>query len=404
LPTILIANELGYNLGHAKPLAAIAGRLGGEDRRLVVAARDLLSARLAFPDPAVPVLQAPIWPSHRHFGSHTGQASYLDLLVTVGFADPQKLGAVVSGWMGLFDLVKPDVVIADHCPGLMVACHIAGLPVVSVGSSFTNPPLELGQFPPLRADRSPIMPEGRVLAMVDEVARAYGRRAPQRLAAIFGSQGRVVFGCRELDAYAAFRRETLYLPPEPLAGFVEPPIQPRLFVYLGVDIPRIEELIQALTLLDIQIEAYLRPEIAVFGRLLDLAGHTVHQQPPPLSDVLLNASHVLCESGATTCMAALAAGRPVLGLALHAEADLNLTMMCQLGVARRLDRWSDEAAIKNSLLHFIADHAIQRQARHWANILGARGGEDGAAAVARAVDACLDRPQPVAAPALMPRQ
>ncbi len=389
MKTVLFAWELGANLGHAKPLATVAKSLGHLDAKLFVAALDLLSARIAFGDSDVALLQAPVWPAHRHFGSETGQASYLDILVSIGFADPVKLGAVVDGWISLFGLVMPDVVVADHSPGLLVAAWIAKIPVIQVGSCFTTPPVEHDRLPPIRADRSAIMPETKVLASAATVVADRGGSPPPLLIDFFRTRARIVFGCRELDPYAAFRREPLFSPPEPLPSFVEPPIHPRLFVYLGSDISRMDELIQVLTQLDLPLEAYLRPEIAPLGRFLKLAGHVVHDSPPPLGDVLLNASHVVCEGGASTCFSALAAGRPVLGLALHAEADLNLSMMVHLGVGKRMERWDSEATLRHQIANFVHNHALQRQARHWAMVLSSRGAPNGLVAVEKALAACL---------------
>ncbi len=392
MKTVLFAWELGANLGHAKPLAAIARRVADDETRIVVAGRELLQAQRAFAGLDAVLLQAPIWPPHRHLGSQTGQQGYLDVLVAIGFADPVKLGAMVAGWKAICDLVKPDIVVADHSPALLVACHILEIPVVLVGSCFTAPPVDYERFPPIRADRAPIMPEGRVLAAVAAVAAAHGIPAPAALLDCFRTRSRVVFGCRELDPYAAFRREPLYAPPEPLPKFVEPPVRPRLFVYLGSELPRIDELIQALTQTGIQIEAYLGGDIAPLGKFLTLAGHVVHDRPPPLADVLLSASHVLSEGGAYTSFNALAAGRPQLGLVLHAEAELNISAMERIGCGRRLAPWTDDAELQQALLAFINDHALQRQTRHWANVLAMRAAPDGLHAVEQAVARSLAAP------------
>jgi rhamnosyltransferase subunit B len=389
LKTILFAWELGANLGHAKPLAAIARMVANAETRIVVAGRELAQAQMAFAGLDAMVLQAPIWPLHHHMGSQTGQQSYLDVLVGIGFADPAKLGAMVAGWKAICDLVKPDVVVADHSPALLVACHTLNIPVVLVGSCFTTPPVDYRQFPPIRADRAPIMPEARVLAAVAAVAAGFGAPAPVALLDCFRTRGRVVFGCTELDPYASFRREPLYTPPESLPKFVEPPVRPRLFVYLGSEVDHIDDLIQALTQINVPIEAYLRGEIAAFGRFLALAGHIVHDEPPPLADVLLNASHVLSEAGAYTSFSALAAGRPQLGFVLHAEADMNITAMERMGCGRRLRNWTDEAGLQHALRAFIDDHSLQRQARHWANILAMRDAPDGLQAAEQMIGRCL---------------
>jgi len=397
LNRVLFGWELGTNLGHAKPLAGIAGALAGANTDLFVAARDLMNARIAFRGANAQLLQAPIWPSHRHFGSQTGEANYLDILAEIGFGDPAKLAAVVGGWIALFDLVRPDATVVDHSPGLLLAAYLRGIPAVQVGSGFTVPPVEYERFPPIRADRAPVMSEGRLISSVAAAAAEFGGAAPRSLIEIFRTRGRVVFGCPELDAYGPFRHDPLCLPPEPLPEFVEPPIEPRIFVYLGPEFPRIETLLQSLAELDVPLEVYLRGEIAPLGRFLALRGHQVYGEPPPLADVLPRVSHVICGGGAFTCHAALAAGRPVLSLPLHGESGLNAAALENLGVGKRLAPISDASEIRAGLIGFLRDHELLRKARHWAKVLASRPQPDGLIAAVNAVRLCLEEPR-VAAP------
>ncbi len=388
MPSILFAWELGANLGHAKPLATIAARLG-DDCRVTVAARDLLQACVAFDGMNVPLLQAPVWPDHRHFGSQTGEANYLDLLVQIGFADPAKLAAVTGAWLALLDLAKPDAIVADHSPALLLAAYIREIPVVHVGTGFTMPPVNYDRLPPLRPDRAPIMPESRIVATMAGVASQHAGRVPRSLLDIFHTRGRVVFGCQELDAYAPFRNEPVCLPPEPLPVFVEPPVEPRLFVYLGPEVPNIDRLIQVLAALDIPLEVYLRGELTALSRFLSLRGHVVHEKPPSLAETLPKVSHVIAGGGAFTCHAALTAGRPLLSLPLHGEAELNTTAMQRLGVARRLDPWHGESGLRAAILEFVRDHKLLRQSRIWAQTPALRSQRDGGQATVDAIRWCL---------------
>ena len=164
--TALFAWELGSNLGHASPIAAIARTLVDDGVRIAVAGRELENLSIAFAGLDVIQLQAPIWPRHHHFGNEETQASFLDILVDAGFGDPAKLAAVVSAWRALIALIRPDVIISDHSPGLLVAMYGGNIPVVSIGTGYTMPPLDLDRFPPIRADRSPIANEAQILASV----------------------------------------------------------------------------------------------------------------------------------------------------------------------------------------------------------------------------------------------
>lgn len=391
MKTILFVWELGSGLGHAKPFAEIAKGFVDSGVQICVAASELLNAKIAFEGITATFLQAPSWPSHRHFGSQTGEGGYLDILVSIGFADPLKLDAIVTGWISLLNLVKPDVVVADHSPAAAVACHIRQIPVLFAGTCFLMPPLDYGRFPPLKADRAPVMPESRVFAAAAQISRSHGVEPARCLGDYFRGAGRFVFGIQELDPYAPLRREPLYLPPENLASFIEPPIEPRIFLYLSAEMTGVDEFVQAIVQMGFSIEAYFGPDIAPLGRFLALAGHTVHEKPPPFSDVLMRASHVISESGAYTSMNTLAAGRPLLGLVPHGEGAFNISTLEKLGTGRPMKSVADERDIQTVLLGFIADHALQQKARHWAKIIALRSAQvqNGRETVVRAIQKIL---------------
>jgi UDP:flavonoid glycosyltransferase YjiC (YdhE family) len=394
LTTVLLGWELGANLGHARPLAEIGRYLVAGGYRVVAAVRDLHYARVAFRDLDIGLLQAPVWPPHRHFGSETGAAGYLDILVNIGFAQPAKLEPVVDAWLGLLALVKPQAIIADHSPALLLAARIAGIPVVLVGTGFTAPPANYDRLPPIRADRAPIMPEQRVLASVAELCTRHGKPAPDSLIELFRPAARIVFGCRELDPYAPLRIEPMHLPPEALPAFTEPPVAPRLFAYLGIEVPNLERLVQVLVELDIPLSVYLRGELGALARFLELRGHEVHAAPPPLSEVLPAVSHVIAGAGAFTCHAVLAAGRPLLALPQHGEADLNVIALDRLGVVRRLDPYAPDAVLREEIKGFVRNHTLLRHARNWAQLLATREQPDGNEAVLRAIREIAPSAQP----------
>lgn len=372
MKTILFVWELGAGLGHAKPFAEIAKGFVDSGTQIYVAASELLNAQIAFAGLDVTFVQAPSWPPHRHFGSQTGEGGYLDILISIGFADPVKLGATVDGWLSLLDLIKPNVVVADHSPAAMVACHIRHLPVILAGTCFLMPPLDYDRFPPLKADRASVMPESRVFASAAKVSQTRGVEPPNNLADYFRAAGRFVFGIPELDPYAPLRREPLYLPPEGLASFIEPPVVPRIFLYLSAEMSGLDEFVQAIVQLGFPIEAYFGRDIAPLGRFLALAGHTVHEKPPAFADVLMRASHVISESGAYTSMNTLAAGRPLLGLVPHGEGEFNISTLEKLGTGRPMKSVNDERDIQKVLLSFIKDHTLQQKARHWAKMIEMR--------------------------------
>jgi UDP:flavonoid glycosyltransferase YjiC (YdhE family) len=386
--TVLFAWELGGNLGHLMPIAPLVRALSDKGTRVVVAARDLAYAGLAL-DPGIGLLQAPAWPQHRHFGLASGLvASHADILTAVGFADAEKLAVMVRAWRQLIDLVRPDAIVADHSPALMVAMRGQGIPMIAAGACFTTPPLDYARFPPLRSDAAPSLPEERLLESVDAVLDPATSR-PERLVEVFRTGYRVVLGLPELDPYGAFRREELFAP----AGGLPPaqgwPAERRLFVYLGAEAPNLEALAQALGTLKSEAEIYLRGELGPLRRFLKRRGHQVHDRPPPLAEVLGRVSHVFTQGGAMTAAAALTAGRPQLVMPLHEEAWLNYRMLERLRIAWLMRTDLDEEGVGRLLARFLADPNVLANARDQAAITGFRGQRDAGAVLEELIEAAL---------------
>jgi hypothetical protein len=370
---------------------ALARTLAARGAKPVFAVRDLANIHLVAKRGEMTFLQAPVWPDHRHRGYKPTVANYADVLTGIGFADPQKLSSVMLAWEAVLDFVRPDLVISDHSPALQTLLHGGDIPVVAVGTPFTMPPLTLDRLPPLRADQASALPESRLLQSAKSALAERGRRAPARLVDLLRTDERLVFGLPELDPYRAFREEPILAPPEPLPGYVESPITPRLFVYVGEGVPYVETLVQALVEMDIDIVAYLRGDVGPLPHFLKHRGHKVYDTPPPLDEVLPTVSHVLSQGGAFTSQAALAAGRPHLMIALHNETELNLQHLSGLGVARRLEPGRDGRALRSKINDFVMDIPLFHQARHWGVSLQARKQMSGLAAAAFAVARCLER-------------
>ena len=265
---------------------ALARRLAADGVKATFAVNDLANVHLVAKRDEFAILQSPVWPDHRHWGHRPSIASYADILTGIGFADSAKLSTMMSAWHSLLELVKPDLVVADHSPALLAALHGTGMPVVTVGTPFTMPPLTLDRLPPLRADQAPSLPEPRLHQSLKAAMTELGLRPPARMVDLFRSNERLVFGMPELDPYRAFRDEPILTPPEPLPAFVEAPVKPRLFVYAGSEVPHLETLVQGLVEMDIDIVAYLRGDVGPLPYFLKHRGHKVYDTPPPLDEVL----------------------------------------------------------------------------------------------------------------------
>ena len=378
---LLFAWEAGANLGHIMPLVRLARRLADAHTECMIAARDLVSTSIALEKSELPFLQAPAWPLHDHLGNEDGQSGYLDLLVTMGFGDPSKLTPVLQAWNTLLDLVVPDAVIADHSPALLALLHARRIPAVAIGNGYTMPPASYPYFPPLRADRAPLLPEARLEQSLVEGLASLGYAAPVSLKAALTTSERLVFSFPELDPYRGWRQETLHLPPDPLPAFIEPPLETRLFVYVGGELPGLSHLVQCIAELPCTVECYLRSASAPLSSFLRLRGVKVHDKPPDLSKLLPQVSHVLSQGGTGLCHAAMAAGRPHIIIPLHGESEMNFHALSAMGIARRLHPGMDANELKVELDRIMDDHELIVRAHQWGKRVSARPQPDGTAAL-----------------------
>jgi len=330
LQKIAFCWELGANLGHLGLASVIATRVESENIDPTFVVADVVSARKVL-GPDARILQAPTWPPHHHEGAALGAASYGDLLTFLGFDQPDRLKAMLSAWLDLLRFLQPTGVVVDHGPTAILASRILGLPTVHVGTGFTMPPLDYAEFPLLRGDLAPAIPESRLAASLTEAFRYYGHRTSEAgFVSCFQTAERLIVGLPELDPYRSFRREPLFAPPGGLPRPV-PANALSLFAYVGRDLPNLSDVLQALCALPIPVEIYLRDGDRFTSDFVRMRGKVIHERPADLREVLPRVSHVLSQAGATISAMALAAGRPHLMLPQHYEARLNARLVEQVG-------------------------------------------------------------------------
>jgi UDP:flavonoid glycosyltransferase YjiC (YdhE family) len=366
---VLLASELGGNLGHIGPLTVIAKALRSEGMRCLLAVPDVAVPQLV--GTSSPVIPSPRWEGIEHEGAAFGNESYLDLLVQAGFSDKRLLRGVLSAWGAILELFSPSVIVADHAPALSFLAEARGLPIVHVSTGFALPPIHGGQFASLRPGRAPLVPEPRLRAGLEEALAAMGHGAPPSLTSAFQRGKRIICSIRELDPYGAAREEPGFLPIEDMPKLVLPPTDGRVFAYLDGRAPGVMGFVQALIGVDRPITAYIRNATAFMNEFLRLRGHEALVDPAPLADVLPLCSHVVSHGGSTLCHAALCAGRPHLLWPLHDEARLNLALLARLGCGVQLDP-KRNAADKNALLRILCDHALIEAAQRQGGIISER--------------------------------
>jgi len=326
--TILFAWELGEGLGHLPALKAIALAAKAEGARVVFALREPIPARAALADVGAEILPAPFWPTPQMPAKPSG--SYADLMAANGFASAANAQTLIAQWDGLFDAVKPDLIVGEHAPGAAIAAF-GRIPVALVGNGFVVPPADAPLFPPFEAGRGDASAQAPVFGAIREALTALGRTAPGELCAPFRGVFRGVFAFPALDHYRGARREPVLGPVEPMPPLTPLPTKRKLFAYSAADAAMIEPMTHALMTLGPQASVYFRGALGPRAAVIRSRGVTVHATAPSLAEVLPEASAVFSHGGSGFAHAALAAGRPHIVYPRHGEAHYTARALEALG-------------------------------------------------------------------------
>ncbi len=137
--TVLFTWEIGQGFGHVLPLLPIARELKAQGHRVVFALRDVRGAGALLENEGFTVLQAPAHPDQFFPARGPQPQTMADILKVFGFTSKQSLLGLVAAWSGLFDVCKPDVVIASYAPLSLLCARRAAIPSILMALPFELP-------------------------------------------------------------------------------------------------------------------------------------------------------------------------------------------------------------------------------------------------------------------------
>ena len=359
--TVLFSWELGGGFGHANSLLRVARALAVDGHRPVFAVREAVVSWPIMRDIPFPVLPIPVWSEPPPPGFLA--ASFADILGTHGYASERTLLPLLRQWDGILDVVRPDLAVLDYAPTLALAA--AGrVPVLDIGSGFCQPPAHLPSFPrylPNQPDPAPTYAEADLLAAIRASQAARGRPAPDTVPGITAGAESFVTTVSELDPFCEVRGR-------PTAGpLVLPtssgePAPRRFFAYLSAPVASTEPALTLLATAGFEGEAYVRGSTAEQRDRLRGRGLTVHDAPPPMSEVLSRVRAVAHQGGLGITTEALMAGRPQLLFPEHLEHQLNASAVHRLGVAHYLSGTYPASDVTEGMRQLLDDPAFARRA------------------------------------------
>ncbi|MGD1877510.1 MAG: glycosyltransferase [Kiloniellaceae bacterium] len=386
---ILVGYELGGGHGHVHRLMPLVRALEARGHRVTFFLRNIhenagMLARehraiLPVPDLVARIPGAP---------TPAPLATYLDIMCTSGFYRRQTLHAGMLAWRTLLKQAKPDLVVADHSPVLLLACF-GQIPVVQVADGFTMPPAQDAQFPLFRKGRKPMVDPAHVLRVMQDVQKAHNLPIPQTVTEPFRTAGRLVCTLPELDPYAELRLDPVIGPVEGLRAPLPlpEPAKPHFFAYVSLEHKKTRPFLQGLRASRMSGEIFSRGMTDDIAKALVRPGLTVHREPQPMPELLARANLIIHHGGNGTCCAALSAGRPQILLPTHMEARLSADAIVAQGCGHLLSAKEGTAEGLPPLLDAVAGNAaMAERAVALSQEIAARGPQR---TVDRILDTCL---------------
>jgi rhamnosyltransferase subunit B len=233
-----------------------------------------------------------------------------DILARVGLDRPGALAAMIRGWDAILAAAKPDLVVAEFAPALLMAARGRMLTVVN-GTGFSCPHAGLSAFPVLGDAVAPIVDEGALLDTVDADLRSVGREPLASLPALFAADHVMIAGFAALDPYAAERpgahcAPNINVPPLPTS----PAQGDELFVYfyslVSPDAPLWQGLADAGRRVRIHFSDASADHLATFKRL----GLAFERHPLPFDRIAGQSRLALSHGGHGFVSSCLVAGLP----------------------------------------------------------------------------------------------
>jgi len=311
LAHILLGWEFGGNRGHALRLVQLADKLKarGHQVSFVLQRVDAITPAEAKGSPVWP---APVSPRMLVNAGRprTGSPSTMgDILARLGFNDSAIVAAALRAWLQLMDAIRPDIVVAEYAPWLLMAAR-GRVKTVAVGTGFDAPPAEMPRFPSLTR-KPPALDEEETLAAVNRALDSIGARRLAALPELFAANTQVAATFTEMDAYAEWRIRPLAMPtvPQPPPG-ISGGQGTEVFVYAPEQVPIDAPLWKGLAAAKLPVRVHVplvgEPYYAELARM----GFAVERAPVPFALIAQRSRLLVSHGGHGFVCSALLSGLP----------------------------------------------------------------------------------------------
>ena len=363
--------ELGGGLGHAGRLKMLAQALLARGHQVSMSLRDLMRSHALLADLDVPKLQAPVW-LHQVVGLPSPPGSLAEILLNCGYLEPSSLRGTVAGWRSMFELLRPDLIVADFAPTAILAARGMGLRSASVGNGFYSPPPGR-PLPPLHQQA----PAARLAASEARVLRTanalLGERPFEHAVDLLLGDLLLLCTWPELDHYARPEADAAHwFGPNflPDVGGAVPQwpadAERKVFAYLKAAHPSHAAVLRALVEEGCHTLVYM-PEVAG-GAAPPVVSPLLHYAPGPVAMSRALAEVDLCVShaGEGALAQSLLAGVPLLMLPSHTEQSMTASRVALSGAGQNAAAMTPTSDWRGLVRQVLDDDRYRQAARAFA--------------------------------------
>ena len=332
---VLLGWELGGNRGHAIALLDMADAIAARGHRVSFALQrvdalppERLNGAAVWPAPVSPRLLVNIAKPRRPANTMG------DILARLGCDDPDLVEGLLRAWTLLLDTIRPNLVIAEYAPFLLLAAQ-GRVPTVAVGTAFSTPPANMSAFPSLNG-AAPAFPEEKVLAGLNAALARTGRSPLPGYPAMMTASRTFGGSFLELDPYREWRREPLVMPlvaggVPPLAGNGD-----EVFVYAPEQVLPDAALWRGLARAGLPVRVHAANMTPDMARALAGHGFQVETRPVPFARIAERSRLALSHGGHGFVCSGLMAGLPQVICFFDLEKMLHADAITRLGVGGKV--------------------------------------------------------------------
>jgi hypothetical protein len=256
--------------------------------------------------------------------------SFAKILNNSGYSNSQQLASMIRAWRNLFELVKPDLIIADYAPTAILASRELGIPRLQIGTGFYQVPrqgrvpsfIELQGHPAI--DSKNLEFEKKILGHINAALKLNGMLALAELTQMQDTEQKLFRTFKEFDHYG--NREPVQYIGAMLSKQGQKPEWPvgngtRVFAYLK-PFPSIGQLFMQLNQLKFPTLVY--PDGIDQKIIREFSSTTLKFVDKPLDMRLIgeSASFAIHNGNHGTVCELMLAGIPSMVLSLHAEQSI----------------------------------------------------------------------------------